>query len=310
MANMPFRNVAAQLDLQLLLALEVLLRHRHLTRAADALGVTQPVMSKYLRRLRLALGDPLFVRNAAGIAPTPRAEALAAPLAEILELTRTRFLPEPAFDPATSAREFVLCASDFGATVLLPALLTALRASAPGVRLRVLSSDETFAERLASGEADLLVGLADRIPESIRTRVLYADPYACLVRREHPAASGLSAAAFANAQHVVVAPGSAGRMVAETAIRERVPEARIVLRLPAFAAVPGVIATSDLIVTLPRRVAETIARGGDFVVLRPPFTLPDVIVMLAWHQRNDADPAHAWLRDTIERALAHTPMRR
>jgi len=137
MTTMPIRNVAAQLDLQLLLALDALLRHRHLTRAADALGVTQPVMSKHLRRLRAVLGDPLFVRSAAGITPTPRAEALAAPLAEILELTRTRLLPEPAFDAATSRREFVLCASDFGATVLLPALLTELRASAPAVRLRL-----------------------------------------------------------------------------------------------------------------------------------------------------------------------------
>jgi DNA-binding transcriptional LysR family regulator len=151
MIDMPFRNVAGQLDLQLLLALEALLRHRHLTRAADALGVTQPVMSKHLRRLRAVLQDPLFVRAAGGIAPTPRAEALAAPLAQILELTRTRLLPEPEFDGATSRREFILCVSDFGATVLLPALLTELFARAPGVRLRVLSSDEGFAERLGSG---------------------------------------------------------------------------------------------------------------------------------------------------------------
>jgi DNA-binding transcriptional LysR family regulator len=310
MIDMPFRNVAGQLDLQLLLALEALLRHRHLTRAADALGVTQPVMSKHLRRLRAVLQDPLFVRAAGGIAPTPRAEALAAPLAQILELTRTRLLPEPEFDGATSRREFILCVSDFGATVLLPALLTELFARAPGVRLRVLSSDEGFAERLGSGEADLLVGLADRIPESIRTSVLYTDPYACLVRRDHPAAHDLNAERFANAQHVVVAPGSAGRNVAEIAIRERVPEARIVLRLPAFAAVPSVIASSDLVVTLPRRVAETIARGGEFAVLAPPFTLPDVTVLLAWHRRNDADPAHRWLRATIEGVLGRTPMRR
>jgi len=82
-----------------------------------------------------------------------------------------------------------------------------------------------------------------------------------------------------------------------------------VLRLPAFAAVPSVIAASDLVVTLPRRVAETLAGRGEFVVLAPPFALPVVTVLLAWHRRNDADPTHAWLRATIERVLARTPMR-
>lgn len=311
MSDMPSGNVAAGLDLQLLRALDALLRHRHLTRAGDALGMTQPAMSKALRRLRRLLGDPLFVRTAAGMVPTPRAEALAEPLARILELTQTQVLLEPRFDPATTRREFVLFASDFGATVLLPELLAELRRTAPSVRLRVLSPDERFADRLESGEADLLVGLADRIPETISTRVLYEDPYTCLVRRGHPfARTGLSAEAFAAAHHVVVAPGSAGRNVAETAIRRRVPEPHIALRLPAFAAVPTVVASSDLVVTLPKRVAETIARAGDCVEVAPPFPLPRLTVILAWHRRNDDDPAHRWLRDAIEEVLARTPMRR
>jgi DNA-binding transcriptional LysR family regulator len=295
----------------LLLALDALLRHRNLTRAGDSLGLSQPLMSKYLRRLRSIMHDPLFVRTPAGMVPTPRAAAMAEPLAEVLELTRSRLLLAPEFDPPTSRREFVLFASDFGATVLLPALLAELRTVAPGVRLRLLSPDEGFAAQLESGDVDLLVGLADRIPEAIHTQVLYEDPFVCLVRRGHPAArGGLTAERFAGAEHVVVAPGSAGRNVAEIAIRAHVPEARIVLRLPAFAAVPSVIAASDAIVTLPRRVAAVIARGGECVEVAPPFAMPTVTVLLAWHRRNDADPAHRWLRGTIERVLARTPMRR
>jgi DNA-binding transcriptional LysR family regulator len=308
---MPLGNIAAQLDFQLLLALDALLRHRHLTHAADALGVAQPVMSKYLQRLRVLLHDPLFVRTPSGMVPTPRAEALVEPLATILELAQTELIRAPAFDPSESRREFSLFASDFGATALLPALLTELRASAPGVRLRIVSPDERIGERLESREVDLLVGIAGDLGEAISTRVLYEDPFTCLVRNGHPAAAnGLTMESFRAADHVVAGPASPVRGISEAMIRKHAPDANVVLRLPAFAAVPTVIASSDLIVTLPKRVAEIIARISGCVVVAPPFTTPRVTVILAWHRRNDNDPAHRWLRTTIERVLAETAMRR
>jgi DNA-binding transcriptional LysR family regulator len=311
MSIMPLENIAGQLDFQLLLALDALLRHRHLTRAADALGVAQPVMSKYLQRLRVLLHDPLFVRTASGMVPTPRAEALAEPLAMILHLTQTRLIQTPSFDPAQSRREFSLFASDFGATALLPVLLTELRRSAPGLRLRIVPPDERIAERLESGEVDLLVGIGEDLGESISTRVLYEDEFTCLVREGHVAArTGLTLESFRSAQHVVAGPASPVRSVSEALIRKHAPQANVVLRLPAFAAVPSVIASSDLIITLPKRVAEVIARTSGCVEVPAPFSTPHVTVILAWHRRNDNDPAHRWLRAAIERVLAQTPMRR
>jgi DNA-binding transcriptional LysR family regulator len=98
--------------------------------------------------------------------------------------------------------------------------------------------------------------------------------------------------------------------MSEAVIRKHAPEANVVLRLPAFAAVPSVVASSDLIVTLPKRVAGVISRTSECVEITPPFPMPTVTVILAWHRRNDNDPAHRWLRATIERVLAETPMRR
>lgn len=311
MSNMPFGNVAAQLDFQLLLALDALLRHRHLTRAGDALGVTQPVMSKYLQRLRNLLQDPLFVRTSSAMVPTPRAEALVEPLAQMLELARTQLMLAPRFDPATSRREFSLLASDFGAMVLVPALLADLRSSAADIRLRIVSPDERFGERLESGEADLLIGIVDRLAEAISTRVLYEDSFTCLVRSKHPAAqTGLTLESYRNADHVVAGLESTHRNLVEATIRRHAPDARIALRLPSFSAVAGVIASSDLIITIPKRVAETISRTSDCIEVALPFAMPRVTVILAWHSRNDNEPGHRWLRNTIEQVLAETPMRR
>jgi DNA-binding transcriptional LysR family regulator len=308
---MPFRNGLAKLDFQLLLALDALLRQRHLTRASDELGVSQPAMSKYLRRLRTLLGDPLFFRVGTAMVPTQRAAALAEPLAQILDLAARGLFSSVDFDPRRSDRTFSLLTSDFGAAVVLAPLSTELERLAPRIRLRILNVDEQSNARLERGDADLLIGVVQRLSEAVSTRVLYEDGFTCLIRKDHRLTQRpWTLDAFRDARHVVVSLESGRSSALERAIALHAPDAHVAVRLPAFAAVPSLIASTDLVVTIPKRVAAVVARTTECVELPVPFPVPPLTIILAWHRRNDDEPAHRWLRATVERALVATPLKR
>lgn len=198
-------NISA-IDLNLLPVLGALLRRRSVSQAARDLDLSQPAMSHALKRLRIALGDPLFVRTGRGVAPTARAEALAAPLSEILERVEVELLSPGKFDPAKSGRTFTLCLSDVGSFVLWPRIVSAVRAAAPGVRLDLRSVDAgRLGAALEAGEVDVAVGAYPGLSGALFQQRLFERDYVCLMREGHPLSRGrASARRFAAAGHVVV----------------------------------------------------------------------------------------------------------
>jgi len=175
-----------QIDLNLLVYLDVLLRERNVTRSASLLGITQPAMSNGLRRLRETLGDPLLVRTSEGMAPTERAQTLQPLLRQILSSLEQVIEPSSAFDASTSDRVFRIMTSDYGESTLLPRLLKRLRKQAPNIVLDIMTpSDMSFAE-VEQGLVDLVINRFDTMPQSFHQKSLWTDSFSCLFAVDNP----------------------------------------------------------------------------------------------------------------------------
>jgi DNA-binding transcriptional LysR family regulator len=302
MLRITLMNVG-QLDLNLLRVFDAVLRTRSVTGAAAQLGLTQPAVSNALARLRAAFDDALFLRSARSMEPTPFARELAEPVRQALALLESALAHGPGFDPASSSRRFRFYMSDLGQIEFLPPLVERLRRLAPQVRLESLGIEPgDVADALGSGAIDLAMGFLPGLGPPVRRRLLFRDPYVCLVRADHPARA-LSRKAFLAAAHAVVSYRG-GHRVVEEALERAGLGPRIVLRVPHFTVVPMVLERTDLILTLPARVARVYERRGSFRSLPLPLAIPAAEVAVHWHERFDADPGNRWLREQLVELFA------
>lgn len=290
----------AQVDLNLLVVLSVLLEEASLTRAGRRLGRTPSALSHSLGRLRELLGDPLLVRVGHQLVPTPAAEALREPLARCLTGV-TELLRAGPVDPARLRRRFRIIASDYLQRVLLPPLLGRLRAAAPGVDVQVLPVPSSLPEVLAAeGGADLAFGVSFSAPEGLRSRGLGVDRFVSVARRESWTC-GEDPAAFADLPHVLVAPAGLPGGPVDRALAERGLRRRLVVTLPSFFAAVELVAATDLVVTMPERLARLLA-PPELMLRPPPVTLEPYRLLALWHPRVHADPANRWLRELLGEA--------
>jgi DNA-binding transcriptional LysR family regulator len=295
--------------LPLLPSLAALLQERNVTRAAQQLGVSQPRMSARLARLRELLDDPLLTPAARGrgMAPTPRAEALYDRLAAALVGLEAAFAePEP-FDVRTSSRTFTIMADDNTVSVIGPALVDAIRAAgADGVRLAFLEPPISgLAERLERGAADLLIGLPsllDREPALIR-RILIKDRFVVVQRRGHPRGRGpMELDTFCRLDHVVLSEAGGGFTGPVDAYLARLGRSRrVAVSVQGFLLTLGIVARSDLIATLPRRLLQPFEQAVE--IFEAPFGPPVIDYGAAWHARMQEDPIHKWLREILMAAF-------
>lgn len=297
---------AASLDLRLLIVFDAVLRKRSLTQAGDSLGLSQPLMSQSLSKLRQYFGDPLFVRTTAGMSPTPRARELAPRIASVIQLMQEAIESPDQFDPAVSRRSFSFVATDFGAAFLLPRLLRHLAEHAPGIRVRAIAAPRHGVEEmLEEGEADLAMGSFAITRSPFYQRRLYASDYVCLARAGHPLAQGvLSEEAYLNAAHALVAPLPIGYEALERFLLESIPAERFVVTLPNFLTVLTTLPSSDALFTVSRRAGVEVARLVGANVMELPVRIPGFIVRQFWHERFHKDPANKWFRDLIHALLA------
>ena len=289
------------IDLNLLRVFDAVLRERGVTPAAARLGLTQPAVSNALARLRGLFGDALFVRTAAGMDATPFARGVAEPVRQALALLESALAHGPGFEPATSTRAFRFYMSDLGQVEFLPPLVERVLRAAPGVRLEAVAADlEHIGDALGSGALDLAVGFLPALGPPVERRALFRDPYACLMRADHPAiGKKLTRKQFVEASHVLVTYRGGGHRVIEEALERAGVARRIALRVPHFTVVPMVLERTDLILTLPARVARVFERRGRFKALPPPVPMPAAEVAVHWHQRFEADPGNRWLREQV-----------
>lgn len=306
---MPEKDLLRKLDLHALRCLCVLVEQSHVSRAADILGMGQPAMSAALAQLRELFQDPLLVRTAKGMAPTPNAKRIAASARAALELMEDAFALTRAFDPPTAETTFHLSATESVGFMLVPRLTRALEALAPNVRLVISPSEPArLREQLQEGEADLVVAYQPHAPEALYTSTLYQQELRVVVARDHPRIQGsLSAEQYMEERHVHYKP-----LHGHSTIERQVDEAfaargrtrRIGVTVPSALASAPIVAASTHLATLTRAVAEHAARADALQVLEPPFPLGAVRVAMFWHERTHASSAHVWLREVI-RGLFH-----
>jgi DNA-binding transcriptional LysR family regulator len=287
------------LDIRLLRMFELIYDTRSVTRTAEKLGQEQPTISIWLGKLRTQLNDPLFVRTPTGMQPTPRADALIATARSVLQSLRQFSSERIEFDPATATRQFRICMADSSHLCLMPQLLAHVRSVAPNVKLVAARIDAQTAHALQSGEADLALGFVPWLESGIYQQTLYPEDWVCLVNASHPRiGETLTLQTYREEAHVTITAGTGAQMLEETMARQSV-QRRVVLELPGFLGLSGIVSATDLIATLPRRIGETLARMAGLRVMDCPLDVPRFSVKQHWHARYHNDPGNRWMRGVV-----------
>ena len=297
-----------RLTLWELSVLDTLLAERSLTRAALALRISQPAVSKVLAKLRRRFDDPLLVRVAHGMETTRRALALQPRVKDLLRAAKELDAPVEDFNPQKSQHLFRLFISDVGIVRLLPQVMRVLQTEGRGVSLHAVQIDpERLPVKLEGGDIDLAIGPFPALGRTIRRQRLFTEGYVSVTRRDHPRLPAHPAlAAFCAERHVVVSGHEAPHMHEELdrLLTAALPPANIALRVPGFVAAAMVAKYTDAVATLPLRVGTMLAEELGLQLVRPPLALPRVPIGLFWHERSHRDPANKWLRAVFHRLFS------
>ncbi|MEZ4302826.1 MAG: LysR family transcriptional regulator [Polyangiaceae bacterium] len=290
-------------DLNLLVALDVLLAEGSVARAARRLQLSPSAMSRTLARLRESTGDPLLVRAGRALVATPRARELRERVGQIVQEGESVLRPATETKPAAIERTFTIRTGDGFVESFGPALLRRVSKEAPRVRLRFLSRLERDSGPLREGAVDLETGVVGKAtgPE-VRAQAIFRDRFIGVVRAGHPLAKGrITPARYAAAKHVEVWQHMRGGPV-DTASQAMGIEREIGVVVGGFAAALALARSTDLVASVPERHTGSLRAGMRVFAL--PFATPEIAVSMMWHPRLDADAAHRWLRLVVREVCA------
>lgn len=293
------------LDLTQVRLLAELVEARNLSTAAARIGLSQSAASHAFAKLRLIVGDPLFVRDGSSIQLTPYGERLSTAAREALEKLVDGLVSNRPFDPQATTRRFSIYLNDVGQLVLLPKLVALMKEQAPNASLRVCHiPPERPGLALASGEVDLAAGLFTNLTTGFHQALLYAGRYVCVVRSNHPRfRAGMTLPAFLASEHALADPSGMAHMSLERALVEHNVRRIIRLSVPEFMVLPLVIAESDLVAIMPSGLAKAFSSYVGLQILPPPIPLPEYDLKAYWHERYHRDPAHRWFRRALVKLL-------
>jgi DNA-binding transcriptional LysR family regulator len=288
-------------DLNLLRALYALLEERHVTHAAERCFLSQPAMSRALERLRDMLRDPLLVRSGRTYQRTVRGERLLQELNSLMPRLDALVRGE-GFEPGRSRERFRLALTDHASAVLLPALLEHLAAEAPGIYLDVSAWQSRTYDDVVAGRLDVALS-AEAVPGTLEADVLYRETFVCLVgsaRRVRTRRFSLKE--YLQLRHAVVETWEGQQTPVDRRLAELGMKRQAALRVPFFLPTLIAIARTDLILTLPRRLAKIMMPIAEVRVVEPPREITGFSYYMAWHPRLGSEPAHVWFREHLRMA--------
>lgn len=298
------------LDLNLLRVFDTVMRERHVTRAAAALGLTQSAVSNALARLRHAFADELFVRRPGGVEPTALATSLAEPIATALDGVRAALALKLPFVPETATETFRIGMNEYAEAVLAAPLFAAVLGSAPGCTLVSRHVDRLDAATLLEAD-DIAIALAvlpEELPAHFTRILLLPDAFLTLMRPDHPLATGeLTLERFVAVPHLVVSPNGSRFAALDAPLREAGHPRRVAATCGHFLAVADILRATDLVCSLSGRMARRIAATNGLVVRETPVAIRHARLSMAWHRRHDNHPAHVWLRRTLQAIARDAP---
>ena len=290
-----------ELDLNLLVVFNQLLVERRVSKVAENLGISQPGVSNSLAKLRKLFGDELFLRTPKGMEPTPFADQLAESVSYALAMIHSGVNQRTSFEPASAQGALTIGMTDIGEIYFLPALIERLRREAPGVTLSTVRNTAiNLRDELESGKVDLAIGLLPQLKAGFFQRRLFTQSYVCLMRRGHRLDKRrMSLAEFSAAEHlVVISAGTGHGKVDELLLRSGV-ERDVRLTVPHYVSVGHILRGSDLIATVPERLADRLIEPFGLAKVPHPAKLPDVAINVFWHAKYHRSPANRWLRGVV-----------
>lgn len=303
----------ADLDFNLLKTLHVLLTEQQVTRTAQVLGRSQPAVSNALHRLRKALDDDLLVRGAGGFTLTPRAEALRAPLREVMAIVETSVLKNTNFDPRLATEVLRISAPDRLTLAVVPSLAARLQRLAPGMSLDVTTADRSQALALLNDDrTDLLLGWSDDLPSHLKAELLHRERLFCVMRRGHPLSKArrrLSIDAVLSFPHVVVSATGGRTQIFDDLLATRGLRRRALVTVSNFTAIPRLLQDGDMVGVFTNLAARALVSSFGLEMRAIPMEFGTVATHMVWQLRNDRNSAHAWLREQVRsvyRRLGHS----
>ncbi|HUZ73675.1 MAG TPA: LysR family transcriptional regulator [Stellaceae bacterium] len=303
-----YRMNFATFDLNLLRVFQALMTERHVTKAGQRIGLSQPAVSAALNRLRATFDDELFIREAGGMRPTPRALALSEPIDDALCRIELALGSTGRFEPAAARRDFSIMGIDYVSYLLASPLASELRRTAPGVVVRFVDARTgPIPQLLEEGRIDLAIEVMHEWSDPVRSQFLLRDRYAVIAAADNPEIA-LSAVpdravldldVYCRLPHVLhsLTGGTIGNVDAALAALNR--QRHVALSLPHFFSIARAVATSELIATYPERLAAEIAPLLGLRLYRPPVELAPISLAMIWHRRNDSEAGHMWLRQRL-----------
>ena len=287
----------ANVDLNLLVALDALLTERNVTRAASRLGMTQPGMSNALGRLRRMFADPLLVRQGRNLSLTPQAEALLDPLAKILALIQHTLEDRAAFDPKKDCRSFTVSASDYATLVLVAPLVRRLAIDAPGVTVHVLPRAPEAAQLLRSDEVDFIIEPKELMPAAKFPGLqLLGDRWSCAVWVDNAdVGERMTIETYLRLPHVIYSIGQS-LSLPDRYLRQKGVPRTVQFSVESFLLAPFLLKGTSLTTLLPCRTRSYLQAASEIRMLEPPLELPRITEWLWWHPRHDPEPGHSWFR--------------
>ncbi|MVW63578.1 LysR family transcriptional regulator [Massilia sp. NEAU-DD11] len=296
----------SSIDLNLLSVFQEVYRERQISAAARRLGLTQSAVSNALARLRRTFGDELFVRTAYGMQPTPLAQQMAEPIGAAMAQVALALSQRSRFDPATGARRFTLAMTDVGEVYFMPVLIERCRTVAPNVEIASLRANGlTLKDDMETGRVDLAIGAFEDVSEALYHRALFRQPFVSMFRKDHPLAKGkVDLERFVATPHLIVDAAQSPYDRINGLLEKAGVTAGARFRVPHFTAVPYIVSTSELVVTVPQKLAESAASPFGLKWIEPPLALPALQTNVFWHRRFNHDPGIQWLRGLIADVFA------
>ncbi|AHL75824.1 LysR family transcriptional regulator [Stutzerimonas stutzeri] len=286
-----------KVDLNLFIVFDAIYTEANLTRAGQIVGITQPAVSNALARLRETFNDPLFVRTAQGMVPTPMAQNIIGPVRNALQLLRVSVQESRTFNPLQANKTFRISMTDLTEAVVLPPLFQRLRRLAPNVKIEsMLAKRRETTKELAAGRLDFAMDAPLNTDPQVRHVKLLEDRYVCAMRRGHPLAKDkLNVEEYLSLSHIHISSRRSGLGMVDLALGKMGQQRKIALRSQHYMMATQVIQQTDMAVTVPERFA----RRHDLHQIPLPVDIPPLETHIYWHESTDQDPANRWMREQM-----------
>ena len=295
--NMHIMNLKT-IDLNLLVALQALLDEKHVSRAAERIGLSQSAMSHALSRLRKTLQDPLLVRDASGLCLTARAYELQLPLKNVLTEINQIISP-PTEDPRYMTGVVTIAARDYEIATILPHVIQQITNDAPNLKLNIITTTDDHLGILEHNKVDFVLTGSESKSATLCRHVLFQEDFVCMIAANSiDTLDNITLEKYLELKHCMVTISGFGHGVVDFALCELWLQRDVVVRVPYFLCAAYIISHSNLIVTLPRRIANLLNQP-QIKLFEPPLQLETFPIYMYWHVKNQGNPVHKWVRQVI-----------